>query len=95
MDKFNMYALVMDSLNDGAPICVHAVCEDDVINYCFYRDGNGGYRFDCDERFVNNDGIRYLNSEWENVHTSIEEICRLIDEYDEWYEGWCSVDCDI
>ena len=65
MDKFNMYALVMDSLNDGAPIC------------------------------VNNDGIRYLNSEWENVHTSIEEIRRLIDEYDEWYEGWCSVDCDI
>ena len=43
MDKFNMYALVMDSLNDGAPICVHAVCEDDVINYCFYRDGNGGF----------------------------------------------------
>lgn len=97
MKTVNVFKTVLETVMSNQNIAFHSEDEEgNIENYFFFWE-EGQLLMDYDCRRLNNEGIRYLDTSYENEPASLKDLIFIIrDSQDyKWNLGWSNVDCDL
>lgn len=97
MNTVNVFKTVLETVMSNQNIAFHSEDEEGSIENYFFFWEDGQLLMDYDCRRLNNDGIRYLDTSYENKPASLKDLIFIIrDSQDyKWNLGWSNVDCDL
>lgn len=97
MNTVNVFKTVLETVMSNQNIAFHSEDEEGSIENYFFFWEDGQLLMDYDCRLLNNDGIRYLDTSYENEPASLKDLIFIIrDSQDyKWNLGWSNVDCDL
>ena len=95
--SIRVLGIVLETLMSGQSLCFHS--EDgngNIENFCFYFK-RGELYLDTDRRYLNNDGVRYMDGSSEGEKSSFEDIVYLLRDSHglNWSLGWDNADCAL
>lgn len=97
MNTVNVFKTVLETVMSHQNIAFHSEDEEGSIENYFFFWEDGQLLMDYDCRRLNNDGIRYLDTSYENEPASLKDLIFIIRNSDDyiWSLGWSNVDCDL
>lgn len=97
MNTVNVFKTVLETVMSNQNIAFHSEDEEGSIENYFFFWEEGQLLMDYDCRRLNNEGIRYLDTSYENEPASLKDLIFIIrDSQDyKWNLGWSNVDCDL
>lgn len=97
MNTVNVFKTVLETVMSNQNIAFHSEDEEGSIENYFFFWEEGQLLMDYDCRRLNNEGIRYLDTSYENEPASLKDLIFIIrDSQDyKWNLGWSNVDCDF
>ena len=97
MNTVNVFKTVLETVMSHQNIAFHSEDEEGSIENYFFFWEEGQLLMDYDCRRLNNEGIRYLDTSYENEPASLKDLIFIIrDSQDyKWNLGWSNVDCDL
>lgn len=97
MNTVNVFNTVLETVMSNQNIAFHSEDEEGSIENYFFFWEEGQLLMDYDCRRLNNEGIRYLDTSYENEPSSLKDLIFIIrDSQDyKWNLGWSNVDCDL
>lgn len=97
MNTVNVFKTVLETVMSNQNIAFHSEDEEgNIENYFFFWE-EGQLLMDYDCRRLNNEGIRYLDTSYENEPASLKDLIFIIRDSQDynWNLGWSNVDCDL
>ena len=96
MNTVNVFKTVLETVMSNQNIAFHSEDEEGSIENYFFFWEEGQLLMDYDCRRLN-EGIRYLDTSYENEPASLKDLIFIIrDSQDyKWNLGWSNVDCDL
>lgn len=97
MNTVNVFKTVLETVMSNQNIAFHSEDEEGSIENYFFFWEEGQLLMDYDCRRLNNDGIRYLDTSYENEPASLTDLIFIIRNSEDyiWSLGWSNVDCDL
>ena len=97
MNTVNVFKTVLETVMSHQNIAFHSEDEEGSIENYFFFWEDGQLLMDYDCRRLNNDGIRYLDTSYENEPASLTDLIFIIRNSEDyiWSLGWSNVDCDL
>ena len=97
MNTVNVFKTVLETVMSNQNIAFHSEDEEGSIENYFFFWEDGQLLMDYDCRRLNNDGIRYLDTSYENEPASLTDLIFIIRNSEDyiWSLGWSNVDCDL
>lgn len=97
MSTVNIFRIVLETVMSNQNIAFHSEDEEGSIENYFFFWEDGQLLMDYDCRRLNNDGIRYLDTCYENEPASLTDLIFIIRNSEDyiWSLGWSNVDCDL
>lgn len=97
MNTVNVFKTVLETVMSNQNIAFHSEDEEGSIENYFFFWEDGQLLMDYDCRRLNNDGIRYLDTSYENEPASLKDLIFIIRNSEDyiWSLGWSNVDCDL
>lgn len=97
MNTVNVFKTVLETVMSHQNIAFHSEDEEGSIENYFFFWEEGQLLMDYDCRRLNNDGIRYLDTSYENEPASLKDLIFIIRNSEDyiWSLGWSNIDCDL
>ena len=97
MNTVNVFKTVLETVMSHQNIAFHSEDEEGSIENYFFFWEDGQLLMDYDCRRLNNDGIRYLDTSYENEPASLKDLIFIIRNSEDyiWSLGWSNIDCDL
>ena len=97
MNTVNVFKTVLETVMSNQNIAFHSEDEEGSIENYFFFWEDGQLLMDYDCRRLNNDGIRYLDTSYENEPASLKDLIFIIRDSEDyiWSLGWSNIDCDL
>lgn len=97
MNTVNVFKTVLETVMSNQNIAFHSEDEEGSIENYFFFWEDGQLLMDYDCRRLNNDGIRYLDTSYENEPASLKDLIFIIRNSEDyiWSLGWSNIDCDL
>lgn len=97
MNTVNVFKTVLETVMSNQNIAFHSEDEEGSIENYFFFWEDGQLLMDYDCRRLNNDGIRYLDTSYENEPASLTDLIFIIRNSEDyiWSLGWSTIDCDL
>lgn len=97
MNTVNVFRTVLETVMSNQNIAFHSEDEEGSIENYFFFWEDGQLLMDYDCRRLNNDGIRYLDTSYENEPASLKDLIFIIRDSEDyiWSLGWSNIDCDL
>lgn len=97
MNTINVFKTVLETVMSHQNIAFHSEDEEGSIENYFFFWEDGQLLMDYDCRRLNNDGIRYLDTSYENEPASLKDLIFIIRNSEDyiWSLGWSNIDCDL
>lgn len=97
MNTVNVFKTVLETVMSNQNIAFHSEDEEGSIENYFFFWEDGQLLMDYDCRRLNNEGIRYLDTSYENEPASLKDLIFIIRNSEDyiWSLGWSNVDCDL
>lgn len=97
MNTVNVFKTVLETVMSHQNIAFHSEDEEGSIENYFFFWEDGQLLMDYDCRRLNNDGIRYLDTSYENEPASLTDLIFIIRNSEDyiWSLGWSNIDCDL
>ena len=97
MSTVNVFRIVLETVMSNKNIAFHSEDEEGSIENYFFFWEDGQLLMDYDCRRLNNDGIRYLDTSYENEPASLTDLIFIIRNSEDyiWSLGWSNIDCDL
>lgn len=97
MNTVNVFRTVLETVMSNQNIAFHSEDEEGSIENYFFFWEDGQLLMDYDCRRLNNDGIRYLDTSYENEPASLKDLIFIIRNSEDyiWSLGWSNIDCDL
>ena len=97
MNTVNVFKTVLETVMSHQNIAFHSEDEEGSIENYFFFWEEGQLLMDYDCRRLNNEGIRYLDTSYENEPASLKDLIFIIRNSEDyiWSLGWSNIDCDL
>lgn len=97
MNTVNVFKTVLETVMSHQNIAFHSEDEEGSIENYFFFWEDGQLLMDYDCRRLNNNGIHYIDTSYENEPASLTDLIFIIRNSEDyiWSLGWSNIDCDL